>query len=90
MLSFSHEILVELFRENGELAAELVRICAGIQLNHARVERGSIDLSRVAPAGYYADTVAVLRDRDDRPVTGVISRFSARSIATSCGPGRST
>jgi len=32
----------------------------------------SIDLTRVAPTAYYADTVAVLRDRDDRPVTGVI------------------
>ena len=72
MLSFDHEILVELFRENGELAAELLRACAGIKLDHARVERGSIDLSRVAPTGYYADTVAILRDHDDRPVTGVI------------------
>ena len=72
MPSFSHEILVDLFRENGELAAELLRICAGIKLDHAHVERGSIDLSRVAPAGYYADTVAVLHDRDHRPVTGVI------------------
>jgi hypothetical protein len=72
MLSFQHEILVELFRGNGQLAAELLRTCAGIAVNHARVELGSIDLSQVAPTEYRADAVAILHDRDDRPVTGVI------------------
>lgn len=72
MLSFNHEILVELFRENGQLAAELLRRCAGITIDHAHVVLDSIDLTRVAPTAYYADAVAVLRDRDNRPVTGVI------------------
>jgi hypothetical protein len=72
MLSFDHEILVDLFRENARLAAELLETCAGITVNHARVDRESIDLSHVAPAAYYTDAVAILRDGDDRPVTGVI------------------
>ena len=72
MLSFHHEILVELFRGNGQLAVELLRTCAGIAVHHARVELGSIDLSQVAPTEYRADAVAILHDRDDRPVTGVI------------------
>jgi hypothetical protein len=72
MPSFRHEILVDLFRGNGRLAAELLRTCAGIAVDHARVALESIDLSQVAPTGYYADAVAILRDDDDRPVTGVI------------------
>jgi len=72
MPSFDHEILVDLFRKNGELAVELLRTSAGIAVDHARVVLDSIDLSQVAPTAYYADTVAILRDRDDRPVTGVI------------------
>jgi hypothetical protein len=72
MPSFDHEILVDLFRENGQLAAELLRRCAGIAVDHARVVLDSIDLTRVAPTAYYADAVAVLHDRDNRPVTGVI------------------
>jgi len=78
MLSFRHEILVDLFRENGQLAAELLARCAGIAVDHARVVLDSIDLTRVAPMAYYADAVAVLRDRDDRPVTGVIVEVQLR------------
>jgi hypothetical protein len=72
MPSFDHEILVDLFRDNGQLAAELLRRCAGIAVDHVRVALASIDLSQVAPTAYYADAVAVLRDRDNRPVTAVI------------------
>jgi hypothetical protein len=72
VLSFNHEILVELFRGNGKLAAELLRTCAGIVVNHAHVEIGSIDLSQVAPTEYRADAVVILSDLADRPVTGVI------------------
>jgi hypothetical protein len=79
MPSFRHEILVDLFRGNGQLAPELLRACAGIVVDHARVALESIDLSQVAPAGYYADTVAILRDRNDRPVTGVIVEVQLRA-----------
>jgi len=72
MLSFHHEILVELFRGDGKLAVELLRSCAGIAVDHTHVALGSIDLSQVAPAEYRADAVVILHNRDDRPVTGVI------------------
>jgi hypothetical protein len=72
VLSFRHEILVELFRGDGQLAVELLRTCAGITVDHAHVKLGSIDLSQVAPTEYRADAVVILHDRDDRPVTGVI------------------
>jgi len=84
MLSFHHEILVELFRGNSKLAVALLRTCAGISVDHTRVELGSIDLSQVTPTEYRADAVVILHDRADRPVTGVIVECSVRSSATSC------
>jgi hypothetical protein len=69
--SFHHDILVELFRSRGEIAAELLQTC-GFAVAHARVELGSVDLSQVAPAEYRADVVVILRDDDGRAVTGVI------------------
>ncbi|HSR96881.1 MAG TPA: hypothetical protein VLM79_07525 [Kofleriaceae bacterium] len=72
MLSFDHEFLVQLFREDGNLAVELLRQCAGLAVDHARVERGSIDLSQVAPTEYRADAVVVLHDAAERPVAAVI------------------
>jgi hypothetical protein len=70
--SFDHEILVDLFRENGTLAAALLRNCAGIAVEHARVEHRSIDLSQVVSTEYRADNVVVLHDPAGNPVTGVI------------------
>jgi hypothetical protein len=79
MLSFRHEILVDLFRGNCQLATELLRTCAGIAVDHARVGLESIDLSQVAPTAYYADAVVLLRDRAGRPVTGVIVEVQLRT-----------
>jgi hypothetical protein len=70
--SFDHEILVELFRNEGELAAELLRHCAGIAVAHVRAECATIDLSQIAPTEYRADAVAILRDGNDIPVLGVV------------------
>lgn len=72
MPSFEHEFLVDLFRKNRQLAIELLRSCAGIDIDHAQVDGGSIDLSRVAPTGYFTDDVVVLRDLAGQPVAGVI------------------
>jgi len=69
--SLLHEIIVELFRSRGEIAAELLQRC-GLTVAHTHAELGSIDLSQVAPAEYRADVVIILRDHDDRAVTGVI------------------
>ncbi|HWU88067.1 MAG TPA: hypothetical protein VN253_12360, partial [Kofleriaceae bacterium] len=63
MPSFSHEILVDLCRQRGELARALVRLC-GIAVDGARVELASIDLSQVVPTEYRADAVTVFRDGD--------------------------
>jgi len=52
---------------------------AGIAVDHARVELESIDLTQVAPTGYYADAVTILRDGANRPVTGVIVEVQLRT-----------
>lgn len=72
MPSFDHELLVDLFREDGRLAAELLRRCAGITVEHTRVEHRSIDLSQVVPTEYRADDVLVLLRRDSSATTAVI------------------
>jgi hypothetical protein len=70
--SFDHEILVDLFRENAELAAELLRRCGGITVEHARIEHGSIDLSQVTSTEYRADVVEVLYNDQGDAIAGVI------------------
>ena len=72
VVSFTHELLVELFRTAGDLAPALLQRCAGLTIDHARVEQGSIDLSQVASTEYRADAVVVLRDRGDAIVAAVI------------------
>jgi hypothetical protein len=76
-----HQILVELFRNCGELAPELLRTCAGITLDHDHVEPGSIDLSQVVSTEYRADAVVELRARDGAVVAAVIVEVQLRSDA---------
>ncbi|HEY0480596.1 MAG TPA: hypothetical protein VGD37_23930 [Kofleriaceae bacterium] len=61
MPSFSHEMLVELFRNGDELAPALLDACARITVPHDRVDQASIDLSQVVSTEYRADAVVVLR-----------------------------
>ncbi|HEU4726809.1 MAG TPA: hypothetical protein VFT22_02940 [Kofleriaceae bacterium] len=56
-----HELLVELFRNRGELAPELLRLCARLELGYERVEQRTIDLSQVVSTQYRADSVIELR-----------------------------
>jgi hypothetical protein len=72
MPSFSHEMLVELFRNGGELAPVLLDACARIAFHHDRVDQSSIDLSQVVSTEYRADAVAVLRDQGTTPVAAII------------------
>jgi hypothetical protein len=72
VVSFSHELLVELFRTRGELAPTLLRLCKGMVIDHERAEQRSIDLSQVMPTEYRADAVVVLHDRRDAIVAAVI------------------
>jgi hypothetical protein len=78
MPSFAHEILVDLFRECGPLAPELLGRCAGIAIEHSRVEHRSIDLSQVVSTDYRADNVIVLHGRSGRAITGVIVEVQLR------------
>jgi len=70
--STQHEILVELFRNRGELATELIRIREGVEFDHARVERGSIDLSQVTSTEYRADSVILLQDLGGKNLGAVV------------------
>jgi hypothetical protein len=63
-----HEILVELFRQRGELAPALLQACAKLDVPHDHVELTSIDLSQVVPTEYRADAVIELRGRGRAPV----------------------
>lgn len=72
MPSFDHEILVDLFREDGRLAPELLRRCAGVDLEHNRVEHRSIDLSQVVSTEYRADDVLILLQREGGATSAVI------------------
>lgn len=71
MPSFSHESLLELFRNRPELAPELLREALQLELpayTQARVE--SADFSQLAPTEYRADLVVLLVD--DLPVLGIV------------------
>lgn len=72
MVSFNHELLVELFRNGGDLAPSLLRRCIGMVIDHDSVEHRSIDLSQVVSTEYRADSVVVLRDRDGAMVAAII------------------
>jgi hypothetical protein len=70
--SFEHQMLAELLRVCGELAPELLRSYAGMDLPHACVTPGSIDLSQVTSTEHRADAVQILRRADGSAAGGVI------------------
>jgi hypothetical protein len=74
MPSLDHEILVEMFRDRGELARELLRPRIELPAGHFTAEAASIDLSQVTPTEYRADHVIAFRDRDlpDAPTGFVV------------------
>lgn len=72
VVSFSHELLVELFRNGGDLAPLLLRRCIGMVIDHDSVEHRSIDLSQVVSTEYRADAVVMLRDRAGAAVAAII------------------
>ncbi len=72
MLSITHEILLDLFKNRPSLAAEILDEVLGIPLpayTEARIT--SNDLTEIQPAEYRADAVVLLL-RDGRPVRVVI------------------
>jgi hypothetical protein len=70
--SFTHEMLVELFRNRGELATALLDAHTGIAFPHHHVEQASIDLSQVVSTEYRADAVVELRDAQNAAVAAII------------------
>ena len=70
--SFLHEFLVDLFRKRPLLGPELLGACAGIRIEGATADLGSIDLSQVVPAEYRSDALTVLRDPAGKAVAAVI------------------
>ena len=80
--SFLHEFLLEMFRKRAELAPELLRACAGIELEGDTVEISSGDLSQIAPAEFRADAVVVLRDRARVVTAAVIVEIQLHVDAT--------
>jgi hypothetical protein len=78
--SFRHELLVELFRNRGELACALLNEL-GVSFDHDRVVLGSVDLSQVAPTTYHADAVVELLNRSGQRVAAVIVEVQLRPDA---------
>jgi hypothetical protein len=72
MVSFLHELLVDLFRQRPALALELLRACAGVQLEGATAELGSIDLSQVVPAEYRTDAITIIRNSARQAIAAVL------------------
>jgi hypothetical protein len=62
--SFSHELLVELFRCRAELAGELLEAALGVRVPEGRAAIGSSDLSQVTSPAYTADCVVRLGEPD--------------------------
>jgi len=74
-------ILVELFRNRGELAPALLRICANLELDHDGVAQASIDLSQVVSTEYRADAVIELSGGEGQKVGAVIVEVQLRDDA---------
>src|SRR5512140_2479890 len=72
MPSFSHELLVDLFRRAPPLARELLRRSAGVELPPGEDEAGSVDLSQVTSPSYSADVLILVRGERARALAAVV------------------
>jgi hypothetical protein len=72
MPSREHDILVELFRNRPQLAAELLAACTEVKLPVGIAVLGSVDISQVAPTEYRADVVVVIDAPDGTALAAVI------------------
>jgi hypothetical protein len=71
MPSSEHEVLIDLFRERPELAADLLRSALHITVpDYAEATTESGNITELAPAEYRADSVIVLRAPD--PVLAIV------------------
>jgi hypothetical protein len=68
-----HEILVDIFRNGGDVVRELLRARTDIKkLGKVTAEMASIDLSQVVPTEYRADNVTVFRNRGRKTTLAVV------------------
>lgn len=72
MPSFSHELLVDLFRRAPPLARELLRRSAGVELPQGEDEAGSVDLSQVTSPSYSADVLILVRGERARALAAIV------------------
>ncbi len=72
MPSFTHEILVELVRNRGDVVRELLRACAGVTLEGVTAEVASADLSQTVSVEYRADCTMVFREPTGAAVLAVV------------------
>lgn len=71
MPSREHELLLLLFQNRPQLAAELLREVLHVEPPpYAKVRIGSAELSEIDPVQYHADLVVILDD--DAPVLGIV------------------
>ena len=65
-------------RRPGPLSGIRTPACAGLRIEGAKAERGSIDLSQVAPTEYRSDALTVIRDAAGKAVAAVIVEVQLR------------
>jgi hypothetical protein len=73
--SFRHELILELFRQRGELACELLRSVEALPAEDFVSSRESADLSQLVPIQFLADQVLTFRRRGNEsgpPDLGVV------------------
>lgn len=78
MASWDHEGIIELFRRDPQLAADLLRGPLGVALpafSDAHVEPST--MAELKPAQVHADVVVVLK-KDGRPVLGVVAEIQRK------------
>lgn len=71
-MALLHEIEVELFRTRPELARELLRVCAGIDVAGGRIELASADATQAISTEFRADAVALVRDEAGEPSAAIV------------------
>ena len=86
MPSLDHELLIELFRNQPELAAQLLRDALHLELPaYTEARLASSDLTELVPTEFRADAVVLLID--GKPVLGVSSKLSSRATSASDSVG---
>ena len=78
MPSFSHELLVDLFKRRPGLGREVLRAAEGPTLPEGVAEIGSTDLTQVTSPAYAADSVELIRGEHDQIEAALIVEVQLR------------